>query len=611
MSRLLPSSLLTPLLQTEEKRALVDQVLETIYNGWPFQHRLETLTVAAAIVGKSTAKMLSDTLVADNVDQQFLSILRARGTDLIPQNGFIPPIFEDVENDSVDPEGLAIFNNTARTGRCRIVVGDEVMGSGGLISRRLVITAAHVIRDALTPTRRFKNKPPRLMIRGADGRDYPAWHVFVSPPHENELMKKAAPDDAYESHADVAILRIYKPIGRPHKFGHFKLPNAPSRVRGTQRLWLVHFPEGKDEGYSIGRYVRDTERTMYLGHDAETNGGSSGGPAFDGKFNYIGHHQGKIGKKGRIVPFERYMQNADFAKEIESDNLPDYLWSIDESIDSHMIIGREPFFDALTAMITGSAKALRGIWVRRMDTSQEAGLSFSYKILNAFLQAHESPSTVHRISTDLLSDDLLGDISRQVLGVDAAPITGAADTSLAASDKDRAKTLASALQRRAMNPPKMPDEGTADTTRDGKKPEPTHWFYFDNPPSGLSRNAQVQMEHLVAEMLTRPNLRVVLAGFETFSLVDRQFETIMESNKHGPPGLFVEYIGEFTRDDLHQTIGAMIDDLGIGWTDAVIAHVMTFILTGFKSVAGAYPSGIASEVAEKLRTHVRLMEGIK
>lgn len=595
MPRLLSPTVLKPLLQ--DNPTLVDQVLETIYNGWPFQHRLETLSDTSLITGHPTEDILSDTLATDEVDQQFLSILRARGVDLLPQDGFVPPIFDDVENDTIDPDALAGFNNSARTGRCRIVVGDKVKGSGGLISRRLVLTAAHVINDALTEARGLRNKPPRLLIRGADGKDYPAWHVFISPVHDNELNNLPAPDDAYDSHADVALLRIYKPLGRRHKFGHFDTSKPPPNATGTHRLWLVHFPEGQDTGYSIGRYKRDAVRAMYLAHDAETNGGSSGGPAFDGSFTYIGHHQGSLGNDGRIIPFERYLKNSEFQAILSGDVAPEYLWSIDESIDSHMIIGREAFFDALTAITEDTAKALRGIWVRRMDTAQEAGLSFSYRILNAYLQAHDSRAETHRISTDLLSDDLLGDVARQVLGTGAAPHAGSGvnhgETSLAATDKDRAKSLVNALQKRA------------------RDRDQTHWFYFDNPPSGLSRTAQVQMEHLVAELLTRPNLRVVLAGFETFSLVDRQFETIMEARDHGPPGLFVEFIGEFTRDDLHQTIAAMVDDLGLGWSSAIIDHVITFVLADFHSVAGAFPSGIASEVAEKLRTHVRLMEGIK
>ena len=594
MTQLLPAALLEPLVQ--ENPALVEQVLETIYNGWPFPHTLETLTDTAEIRGKSVAHVLAGTLCNDEVDQQFLSILRARGIDLLPENGFVPPIFDDVENDAIDPDALATFNNSARTGRCRIVVGDKVRGSGGLISRRLVLTAAHVIHDALAPSSGLRNQAPRLMVRGADGKDYPAWHIFVSPVHENELANKPAPEDAYDSHADVALLRIYKPLGRRHKFGHFDMKNPPPRTPGTHRLWLVHFPEGQDTGYSIGRYRRDQERVMYLPHDAETNGGSSGGPAFDGNFTYIGHHQGALGNDGRIVPFDRYAENADFKSILGADRAPDYLWSIDESIDSHLIIGREPFFDALTAITEGTAKALRGIWVRRMDTTQEAGMSFSYKILNAYLQAHDSRAETHRISTDLLSDDLLNDVGQQVLGIDGAPRAasgvGRGETSLAATDKDRAKTLANALQRRAADRDQI------------------HWYYFDNPPSGLSRNAQVQMEHLVAELLTRPNLRVVLAGFETFSLVDRQFETIMEAREHGPPGLFTEFIGEFTRDDLEQTVAAMNDDLGLGWNDMVVDHVITIALADFGSVAGAYPADIASEVAEKLRAHVRLMEGI-
>ncbi len=595
MARLLPPSILAPLLQDDP--GLVDQALATIYNGWEFQHTLETLSDAARISGQNLAGILSDTLDHDDVDQQFLSILRARGTDLLPPAGFTPADFEEVENDTVDPDALRAFNSTARTSRCRIVVGDKVMGSGALISRRLVLTAAHVIREGSPRASGLRNKSGHIQVRGADGKNYPAWLEFISPVHDNELNDLPAPDEAYETHADVALLRIYKPLGRKNKFGHFDVTRPLPTAIGRQQLWLVHFPDGQDRGYSIGRYQRDGGRMMYLKHDAETNGGSSGGVAFDGDFTFIGHHQGGLGKDARIVPFERYVKNPDFQKALANDTPPDYLWSLDESIDSHMIIGRETFFDALTAMIEGTAVALKGVWVRRMDTSLDTGLAFTHTILNAFLQAHDSAATTYRISLDLVSEDLLGDIGAQVLGTMAAPRAAsgvqAGETSLAATDKDRAKALAATLQHRAA------------------KASQTHWFYFDNPPSGLSRTAQVQLEHLVAELLIRPDLRVVLSGYETFSLADRLFETIMEARDHGPPGLLVEFIGEFTKEDLRQTITAMNADLGIGWSPGVIDYIMRIALAGIHSVAGAFPAKASAMVAKRLREEVRQMQGLR
>lgn len=583
-----------------------------IYAGRAWQMTLDILEMIASDNQITLAEMLSQTLERDNLTGEFISVLRNRAPKLLPVDGFAVDDVIDaraVADPHVDPAKLAEFSSIADARRCRIrirVAGGQRpadSGSGILVGRRLVLTAAHVIADGLQDPQSLTfgaagGATVSIVVTDINGEDYAAWPVFLSPPHARELAGQRAPRSAYRTHSDVALLRLFKPIGRAHKFGHFEFDGTAPPRTGTRRLWLLHFPAGQHIGYTQSAYRRSSADAMYLPHCAPTEGGSSGGAGFSGEFRYLGHHQaGRIaGNGGRIVPFERYADNAEFTAQISADRPPEYLWSTDESPEGHFIIGRNTYFDALAAMIENKAPDLRGIWVRRIDsTLPPTGLSFGHAMLRAYLDAYDSDDQIHRVSTDLVSDDLLSEINARLFGPDRPLLATAGvrpdETSLAASARDRAVTLATRLD----------DTAAASGV--------THWIYFDNPPSGLSHEAQVQMEHLVSEILTRRHLRLILSGFETFTLRTRLYATIREARDQGQPGLLVEHIGEFTREDVYQTVAAMSDSLGLGWTKDVIDLAVRRALDGLDSTAGVYSDAVAGMVATALREQVRVWGG--
>lgn len=593
----LPPATLAPLLRDD--RALLDAVMADIYADRAWKMTLDILSMIAQDNQITLAEMLSQTLDRDGLTGPFTSVLRNRKPGLLPMKLDLPPVDADaLIETTVDPAKMSTFMQTGDARRCLIAIrfkrGQRAVekGSGVLVGRRLVLTAAHVIADALTDS---AGPPrPRILVTDINGEDYAAWPVFVSPVHERELQGHDAPASAYSSHTDVALLRLFKPIGRAHKFGHFDINGARPDAPGTRQLWLLHFPAGQDNGFPIAVYERKTDRDMYLRHNAHTAGGSSGGAGFSKELGFLGHHQaGKVGGNGgRLVPYERYAENANFKTQINGDTPPDYLWSIDESPDGHFIIGRNTYFDALSAMIEGKAPNLRGIWVKRIDAQlPPTGLAFGHDMLSAYLKAYDARDVTHRISTDLVSDDLLAEVNAQILGPDTPLLASSGvrpdETSLAASARDRAITLADRL------------EGFAAASGQ------THWLYFDNPPNGLSRTAQVQMEHLVSEILTRPSLRLILSGFETFTLRNRLYSTIREAGDQGQPGLLVEHIGEFTREDVYQTVAAMADSLGLDWKPAVVDHVVRNVLQGISDTAGVFSGQAAGMVAKALRRQIR------
>ncbi|WP_135503142.1 trypsin-like serine peptidase [Roseovarius aestuariivivens] len=601
MPTLLLPTVLAPLLRTH--RTLMEQVLEATYSENAVQQRLDILEMLAQANQLTLAELLSHTLERDQLSNRFAAILRNRAPELLPLDSTpdLPSVDENAAlDDTVNLQKMGIFTTQAHARRCRIAISPrpgqraKVRGSGLLVGRRLVLTAAHVIDEALNPGPDLGK--PLIVVTDVNHQDYDAWPVFVSPVHDEDRNGRMAPPEAYETHADVALLRLIKPIGRDHKYGHFSLNHAHPSGPGTWNLILLHYPAGQDIGAELSAYSRQTGTDMYLPHSAGSAGGSSGGAGFCSNFGFVGHHQAGVPGRhaGRIVPFERYDHNADFRAALAADTQPDYLWSTDESPDGHFIIGRSRFFDGLSAIFEGTAPALRGIWVKRMDPAlSTAGLSFSFDMLTAYLAAHDRNDAAHRVSTDLVSGDLLGEINAALIGTGtpllASPGVGPDDTTRAATAAERAEILAARLQSKALS------QGAP------------IWLCFDNPPNGLTQSTRLQLEHLIAQCLTKPDLRLLLAGFETFSIRDRIYESVAKARLQDAPGLLIEEIGEFTEEDVRDTVASMVKSLGLPWNEGVIQTAVTVALTGIDEIAGRYPARAAQLVAKALKAQVRVL----
>lgn len=590
MAALLSPTVLAPLLRAHAP--LMEQVLAATYDGRKVRQRLDILGMLAEANRITLAEILSDTLERDGLTDRFAAILRNRAPDLLPVSAGIEAVDANALRDRhVDLRALQAFAGRAYARRCRIGITSgpgqvpRICGTGVLVGRRLVLTAAHVVDAANKPAAGLGR--PRLVVFDVNRKPHDAWTVYTAPVHAEERAGRPAPPEAWDTHTDLALLRLVEPIGRAHQYGHFALERATPSEPGTWRLYLLHYPEGQDISAESGAYQRQTARDMYLPHNAATAPGSSGGAAFCGAFRFLGHHQAGLRDHdtGRIVPFERYDRNPGFRAALSGDTQPDYLWSTDESPDGHFIIGRSRFFNGLSAIFEGTATALRGIWVRRMDPSQPpTGLAFGHDMLSAYLAAHDRDDHVHRIAGDLDDSGLLKTINAALIGPDAPlpdPETAQAT--------ERAELLAARLQA-------MVDETGTPV-----------WLYFDHPAGGLRHATRLEIEHLVTSCLSKPGLFLVLAGFETFTLRDRLYETVARARLQTAPGLLVEEIGDFTREDVRQTVAAMADSLGLGWEDGVIRNAVTVALSGIDQIAGRYPAHAVQLVAKALRAQVRVL----
>jgi hypothetical protein len=589
---MLTANVLGPVLRTNAP--LVDEALQSLGDG-ANAVKLMSVQATAELMMASPESILIQILERRGLTEGFLAYLRGHGLALLDQDHLLPnaavadPEFQPfgvVEQDGFDMGLMAKFILRAKAFRCRILLDGDTIGSGALISPRLVLTAAHVV-EGVDPAR-------RLEVLGDNGRRYLARVAFTSPCHPDEHLGQLPPAAEADAYADVALLRLTHPLGR--KLAAIDLPDAATDWQGTRNLILVHFPKGEDRGGSLGRVARRGAQDIRLQHDIRSEGGSSGGPGFDTAFSFVGLHQGRLanGETRRLVPYDRFASNADFRAIVADDRALRGLWSLDDTPDGHLILGRDAFFDAITAMVGGQAPMARGLWIRRSDPTTVTGLGFSHQMLTAFLRAVEAKVDLHRVATEQMDRDLVAKVHGVIFGdaglvpTDARPGVRADETTQTASDEDRVRSLLTGVERRA--------------TETGHE----QWIYFDNPPEGLSQAAQFQLEHLVRGIMRRTSLRIILAGYETYGLLETRYDRLDDALAPGArPGLVIETLRGVSERDVAQTVTEMVRALGIDWGDDVILREVARALRGLTLVGGLVPPALLGEVASRLTAEIR------
>lgn len=605
---MLAAAQLAPVLRANSD--LVAQALREIYADQEAAVSLDALREVAKNSNElfSVSDLLVSALKKHGLEGRFVNFLRPRGIDLEPVdlqalgNSGRPDFCAGAPGGAIAADFpfnmLHRFTREASAFRCLIRIDGVEMGSGAFVSPRLVLTAAHVI-ETLTkaPTSNGAEgtaNPPKLEIVASDGRTYPARLAWFLPCHRSEFQGQLPPASSARAHSDTALLRVDRPLGR--LYGAIELPDPPVDWIGCGPFILVHYPDGVRKDFCPGWIRRNGNKDIRQDHNVLTQGGSSGGPGFDRDGKFLGVHQGRWNNVRRLVPYSQFFDNAAFRAEIESDRPPRYLWSLDGSLDGHIIIGRSAFFDGLTAMIEGNAPTLRGLWIKRAHTDRMEGLSFSFRLLQAFLNTREQGHQTVRLSTGFETPDLIGELKKLVFDdeADATASPGVLEdeTTAVAHDDERARKLADALSAHA----------TA-----GKR---TLWIYFDNPPSGLLQETQIQLEHLVEELIRRPGLRLILAGFETYDLLPEQFSNVAAARQSAAPGLMVEYLANFQRKDVETTARGISASLGLEWQGNLLTEMVDRAVRNVPELAAnVYALDQLSVVAEKLKLEAKASYG--
>uniref|UniRef100_A0AAN0NL45 Trypsin-like peptidase domain-containing protein n=1 Tax=Yoonia rhodophyticola TaxID=3137370 RepID=A0AAN0NL45_9RHOB len=311
MTAVLTADLLQPHLEAHPD--LVDDALAELYAGQPVKLSMDAVEVNAGLLGLNPADLLVLSLNKHQTAAKFVAFLQGHGIAIFPLTG----LQAGPADDTVDHQKMSDFAARSQAFRCRIQVGGRVMGSGALVSPRMVLTAAHVIQQVLDAA---EGDEPALEIIASDTKRYPARTAFALPCHPDEHSGALPPATLAKAHMDVALLRIDHPLGR--LYGHIKLPDAPHEWTGHSRFFLVHFPSGADTGLSIGEVTRQGAGDIRLPHNIAAAGGSSGGPGFGGDFQFLGIHQGRLGDFRRIVPYNQIAANDDFRATLQSDAPP-------------------------------------------------------------------------------------------------------------------------------------------------------------------------------------------------------------------------------------------------------------------------------------------------
>ncbi|AVO39319.1 trypsin-like serine peptidase [Pukyongiella litopenaei] len=594
---------LAPVLR--DRAALTGDVLEAIYADHDKPVTLEALRVVADSSSGmfTTASLLLTALTNHGMTERFVAAFSRHGVDLLPgdvaedvevfADEYGGEVIGDVTEPDFDHDGMLGFLMKAKAYRCRILVDGQHKGSGALISRRLVITADHVVEQVTGPLSGANGQDAtaaltRIEVESPGGPCH-AMPVWWLPVHDDEREGRLPPASAADTHCDVALLRLHRPLGRIVEPMRLPPVEEIEQDRGPHRFALLHYPKSGGTPVAQAAIRRDGPDALREFHTASTEVGSSGGPGFDREFRFIGLHQGRWQAFRRIVPYVRFARHPGFRAQIDNDVPPIYLWSVDGSLDGDLVIGRSRFFDALDLIVNDQPPMLRGVWIKRTRTARSEGMSFSHRLLRAFLSAHGKAFDTLRIPTGLEIPDLTGKLAELAFGSVAAAGYGAI------GEQARAHGLAARLQDRA-----------ATTGR-------PLWLYFEAPPKELPRLAQIQLEHLLKALLQQPDLRIVLAGFETYTLPPRGFGNRTEVARATAAGLMVEYMGgHFSREDVDLTALEMDRTLALGWEDGVRGYLVEDALTGIPELQrngvlqkGVYDVEHIGAVADNLRNAAR------
>ncbi|MEM7317742.1 MAG: serine protease [Pseudomonadota bacterium] len=503
-------------------------------------------------IGETLADVLLEILTDAQKVRHFLNFLRARGADPVPRDRneiFANNIarFDGTDigvpaNDSYDFAALGDFAPRAESFRCQIWVNNIFVGSGAFVAPNLVLTAAHVLDPLKAGPQGIV---PTLEIRASDERPYAAKCVKLWPYHPDEKAGNLPPGDE----RDIALLRIHEPLGQT--YGRVDVTGEPPEFEGADLFTLVHYPEGATKGFMPGKVHRAPGAKRFP-HDIDTAGGSSGGPGFDSQFRFLGIHQGKWENAKRLVPYEQFHDDPEFRK-LVSENLNQRdMWSLNRDIDGPLIIGRRQFATGLAYMLDNPKSKLCGVWIRREDTTSVRGLGFSFDMLESYLLMQEAPDAAPnhrciRMAPTLDTNDLLADLAKKASGDESPPDaiagTTAGQTTDIAFEGSRAEILIQQMD---------------DTARAAGQ---IWWIYFDNPPEGLSPRAQIQFEHIAKSLPASANLRLILAGYETYRLWPLRFANVGSVDGAPRSGLLVEELGPFTRGDVDATLNSMIASL--------------------------------------------------
>lgn len=493
--------------------------------------------------------------------------------------------------------GRRLFEQTVKA-RCAVFQGSQFKGTASLVGPTLVLTCAHVVGAA-----NDDGTIPATTIQMADT----AWvvvedkPVLYSPfaPADTQLPLDAD-DAAYAGHSDFALLRLKVPAGA--SLSAVPIPATAWTPTVAATVALLHFPGEHDHGVGFGQIEQVTGPSCRWRYNAQTQGGSSGGPCFNTQGEFIGIHQGKssaLAQVQRLVPFELFQ--TELAAEVDRDLWPDYLWSLDGRIDGTLVIGRADLFAAFKIMAAPEARN-RVLRIKRQDPSHYAtGLGYSVNLVRRLIERQPAGHRAIVLSwPQAIYDDF--DIIAQLiseartLGIVAAQaggdVAGAAEgqTGQATVIKGRSESL------------------LADLARCAEQRGEIVWIIVENATM-LPGSQVVALETLASLAPRWSRLRLVLIGNENVSLPDPELRVADYAAAGGGAGLpLVELLGPIARADVEEFIRRVHQDrLGEAPLDSQLNPWTNNVLAGLHPVNNRYDLSDLPAIAAKLRNLLEMI----
>ncbi|KRE30970.1 serine protease [Agromyces sp. Soil535] len=581
--------------------AVADQAVKAIQQGGDSAPAdLDAFTVAAEVGGVDPALFCVRQLRSEGLVDAFAQALMARGVQLGDEGTKVARAVADAEaaeaigptSGRVDLEELARFAVRAQTFRCRVEVDGTFKGSGCLLGPGLVLTAWHVVR--VQGPNIEQHPEPKVSVVLADGSTHETRVplTYASECGDSEWRSRAPrADSEVEDRHDVALLSLLTPAAR--HLGYATLPATAPAVGSKSPVFLLDFPKGANLGLGPGRASKIRNLTERLRHDVETDSGSSGGACFDGRFELLGLHQGRIGNYGRLVPLSLFRD--ELVGFVSADVAPTAVWHLDGE-SSQLVIARDLFVRSVAAAGRDTTR-VRGIRVRRRRPAagDETGLGFSYRILSELLMRRGGEHLLVTIPLDEQVPDLVSDIAQRVRAA-GIPVVAPAE----AGDAARPAAPEAAALEEASRLASAVNEAAASASR-------TVWFFIDNPSVPLTEPARLHVEGFVAACLAQPRLRLVVAGLETMPLAGLEFSSPAAAEADGPAGMVVDYVGGFTRDDLLDCLTLAANDL-VGRADpAVIGSWVDVALLDIADFNGEYADADLGTVVTRLQPYLQLL----
>ncbi|PVM71684.1 hypothetical protein DDF65_23550 [Caulobacter radicis] len=551
-----------------------EQALKAIQGGVQRPVTLEALRPVADERGMSLESMLAFQLEKQGLLEAYGVALAGRETAAPMDRRF---------------SNFSAFERVGKAAACRIVLDNDITGSGCLIGPSLVLTAWHVIASGAPDTPDPVRKPISVLLADETRRSVLKVSHYLSPCTIAEFANQFPANDAdFADCHDVALLRLSRPDGMRLNF--LRVPDVAPRLPSQANVFVLDFPDGRPSGWGIGRVEPIAGFEARVPHDSLTNGGSSGAACVNTRYELVGIHQGRWEPARRLVPLTRF--HGPVMEQVRTDVAPRFLWSLTDTLDGQLVIGRDLFFEGV-AEASRPGGRVRGVRVSRMNlTAGTTGLAFSAALLETVLDRDPGRHLLIRLGFDQPLQDLLGQVRRRAaeaglaLEPDAAPEGArAGDTTPEAAAGDEARRLAQALDAAVL----------------AKGPDRLLWFFFENPATGLTEGERIAFEAFVDAALKQPGLRMVIAGFETISTPGEEFADAGAGASEGPPGLVVEYVGHIKRREVEILVERAGRALQLDLGDVGVRQIANPALRNLPSQNGVFDVAHSVQIVTVVR----------